>query len=153
MDAKPAPRFSLFRISRNRDVRISSKFNTKENSVDAKITKGYNLPAKYVIHTVGPVWSGGKNNEQTLLKSCYLKSLELAAKNKIKTIAFPCISTGVYRFPKDKAATIAIAAVHEALETFPLIEKVIFVCFSKDDLALYQDLLKEKINIVEFPFF
>lgn len=111
---------------------------------DAKITKGYNLPAKYVIHTVGPVWSGGNSNEQTLLKSCYLKSLELAAKNKIKTIAFPCISTGVYRFPKDNAAEIAVAAVYEALKTFALIEKVVFVCFSKDDLALYQDLLKEK---------
>lgn len=110
---------------------------------DAKITKGYNLSAKYVIHTVGPVWSGGKANEETLLKNCYAKSLTLAAKNNIKTIAFPCISTGVYRFPKDKAAEIAVSTVQDALKNFTAIEKVIFVCFSADDLERYQNLLNK----------
>lgn len=108
---------------------------------DAKITQGYNLPAKFVIHTVGPVWSGGRSNEEVLLKSCYVRSLAIAAKNNIKTIAFPCISTGVYRFPKDKAAQIAVSAVREALKNFPTIDKVTFVCFSAPDLAIYQDLL------------
>jgi len=108
---------------------------------DAKITKGYRLSAKFVIHAVGPVWGGGKKGEDDLLKSCYQKSLQLAAEHQLKSIAFPCISTGVYRFPKERAASIAIASVQENLERCPMIEKVIFACFSLEDLALYQRLL------------
>jgi len=108
---------------------------------DAKITKGYRLPAKHVIHTVGPVWSGGQKGEDDLLKSCYVKSLELANQHEIKSIAFPCISTGVYRFPKERAARIAVATIREGFRRFTQIEKVVFVCFSSDDFALYQKLL------------
>ena len=108
---------------------------------DAKITRGYKLPAQHVIHTVGPVWHGGKNNEEALLQSCYQRSLELARKNNLKTIAFPCISTGIYRFPKDKAAQIAVHTVQECLQKMPGIEKVIFVCFSTEDLRIYEQLL------------
>lgn len=99
---------------------------------DAKITKGYNLPAKYVIHTVGPIWYGGKRNEPQLLQSCYKKSLELARQYNIKTIAFPSISTGAYGYPIEKAVPIAIHTIKEELEKFPLPEKVIFVCFTDD---------------------
>jgi len=108
---------------------------------DAKITKGYNLPAKYVIHTVGPVWSGGKRNEATLLKSCYRRSLEIAEEAGVKSIAFPCISTGIYRFPKEQAADIAVATVKDSLAGDSGIEKVIFACFSKADWTLYQERL------------
>jgi len=108
---------------------------------DAKITKGYNLPAKYVIHTVGPVWNGGKYNEPELLSSCYRKSLELAVKNKIKTIAFPNISTGVYRFPKKRAAQIAIDTVKQFLTEHPEIEEVIFTAFDDENYFIYRELL------------
>ncbi len=108
---------------------------------DAKITKGYNLPAKYVIHTVGPVWYGGNNNERELLANCYRRSLELAVNNDCKTIAFPNISTGVYRFPKDKAAEIAIKEVTEFLNKNKTIEKVFFVCFDIENYRLYSELL------------
>lgn len=110
---------------------------------DAKITKGYRLPAKHVIHTVGPVWSGGQKGEDDLLKSCYQKSLQLAFEHRLKSIAFPCISTGVYRFPKERAARIAVDAVYEGFKKYPAIEKVIFVCFSLEDALLYQGLLQE----------
>lgn len=96
---------------------------------EAKITKGYNLPAKFVIHTVGPVWKGKNNNEDELLASCYRNSLKVAVDNKIKTIAFPAISTGVYRFPLERAAKIAIAQVKKFLSENEFMEKVIFVCF------------------------
>ncbi len=108
---------------------------------DAKITKGYNLPAKYVIHTVGPVWYGGNNNERELLANCYRRSLELAVNNDCKTIAFPNISTGVYRFPKDKAAEIAIKEVTEFLNKNKTIEKVFFVCFDNENYRIYSELL------------
>lgn len=107
---------------------------------EAKITKGYKLPARYVIHTVGPVWNGGKSSEKDLLESCYLKSLALAVEYKIKSIAFPCISTGIYRFPKDKAATIAVGAVRAFLDEEPSIQQVIFCCFSMEDFKIYQEL-------------
>jgi O-acetyl-ADP-ribose deacetylase (regulator of RNase III) len=110
---------------------------------DAKITKGYRLPARYVIHTVGPVWHGGQHGEDGLLASCYRKSLDLAAKHEIKSIAFPCISTGVYGFPQERAAEIAVAEVKEHLQANPAIEKVLFVCFLREDFAIYQRLLKE----------
>ncbi len=108
---------------------------------DAKITRGYKLPAKHVIHTVGPVWRGGTHNEEALLKNCYRRSLEIARDNNLKIIAFPCISTGVYRFPKDKAARIAVQAVKDFLKNMPSIEKVIFVCFSSEDKEDYEKLI------------
>ncbi len=108
---------------------------------DAKITKGYHLSAKYVIHTVGPVWSGGKRNEAALLKSCYERSLTIAYERGLKTIAFPCISTGVYRFPKEQAAKIAVTTVQECLQRMPEIERVVFVCFGDEDYRIYQELL------------
>lgn len=104
---------------------------------DAKITKGYNLPAKHVIHTVGPVWHGGNKGEPELLESCCRRSLEVALENDVKTIAFPCISTGVYRYPKEEACAIAVGTVKEFLAEHSEIEKVIFCCFSPDDYSLY----------------
>jgi O-acetyl-ADP-ribose deacetylase len=110
---------------------------------DAKITKGYNLPAKFVIHTVGPVWYGGNRNEAELLKSCYRRSLEVAAQHGLKTIAFPNISTGVYGYPKELAALMAIKTVQKFLEENPLPEKVIFCIFGKDNLEIYKGLIGE----------
>jgi O-acetyl-ADP-ribose deacetylase (regulator of RNase III) len=107
---------------------------------EAKITKGYNLPAKYVIHTVGPVWQGGKQGEEEKLASCYRNSLKLAIKNKIKSIAFPSISTGAYGFPIEKAASIALRNVKKFLEENNTIEEVIFVLFSERDFQIYQNL-------------
>jgi O-acetyl-ADP-ribose deacetylase (regulator of RNase III) len=105
----------------------------------AKITKGYNLPAKFVIHTVGPVWYGGKNNEAKLLEDCYTNSLLLAKEKRLKSIAFPSISTGAYRFPIELACPIALRAVKSFLEKNPaLFEKVTFVLFSEEDLIVYQ---------------
>jgi len=98
---------------------------------EAKITKGYNLPAKYVIHTVGPVWNGGKYEEENLLARCYKNSLRLAIENKIKSIAFPAISTGVYRFPLELATKIAIREVKDFLSNNDTFEKIIFVCFDE----------------------
>lgn len=109
----------------------------------AKITKGYNLPAKYVIHTVGPVWRGGKNKESELLKSCYISSLELAKENGIKTIAFPAISCGVYGFPIDKAAEIAVSAVEEFVKNYELFESIIFIDINTNVIEEY----KRNLNI------
>ena len=109
---------------------------------EAKLTKGYNLPAKFVIHTVGPVWRGGDYREDDLLASCYQKSLELAVKNNIKSIAFPSISTGAYGFPFERASKIAVDTVRQFLETDDTIEQVIFVCFSDSDYAGYKEILK-----------
>ena len=109
---------------------------------EAKITKGYNLPAKYVIHTVGPVWNGGKYNEENLLASCYNKSLKLAEENNITSIAFPAISTGVYRFPLELATKIAIREVSNFLEKNDNLEKVIFVCFDERTYEAYDKYLK-----------
>lgn len=99
---------------------------------EAKITKGYFLPAKWVIHTVGPVWQGGQKGEDSLLASCYRKSLELAREYTIKTIAFPAISTGAYNFPIDRAAEIAVAEITKFLQKNELPEKVFLVCFNKE---------------------
>lgn len=110
---------------------------------DAKITKGYQLPAKYVIHTVGPVWGGGARGEDNLLVSCYRKSLELATAHGLKSIAFPCISTGVYHFPQERAATIAVREVRSFLEENPSLERVVFVCFLEEDFGIYQRLLQQ----------
>jgi O-acetyl-ADP-ribose deacetylase len=110
---------------------------------DAKMTKGYNLNAKYIIHTVGPVWYGGANGEHELLASCYQKTLKLAKENKLKTIAFPGISTGVYGFPKDQAALIAVTETERFMEKNSYPEKVCFVAFDEDNLKLYQNLLNQ----------
>ncbi len=105
---------------------------------DAKITKGYRLPAKYVIHTVGPVWRGGNAGESALLASCYRRSLEVAQENGVKTIAFPAISTGVYGYPLDKATEVAVTAVRNFLKDQQSLIEVIFCCFSKRDLSEYE---------------
>src|SRR5687767_14895727 len=108
---------------------------------EARITRGYDLPAKHVIHTVGPVWNGGTHGEDELLASCYRNSLALAAQNGIKTIAFPAISTGVYRFPPDRAARIAVREVRSFLRDNPSVEKVIFVCFGSYAREAYEQAL------------
>jgi O-acetyl-ADP-ribose deacetylase (regulator of RNase III) len=108
---------------------------------EARITAGYNLPARWVIHTVGPIWHGGKHGEDDLLASCYRNSLALAVQHGIKTIAFPCISTGAYRFPFERATRIAVSEVGEFLDREKSIEKVIFVCFLKGDYEGYQKVL------------
>lgn len=105
---------------------------------EAKITQGYRLPAKHVIHTVGPVWQGGKQNEPQLLAACYKNSLQLAATAGLRSIAFPCISTGVYGFPNDLASQIAVQTVGEFIATNPVFDEVVFCCFSAEDLQLYQ---------------
>jgi O-acetyl-ADP-ribose deacetylase len=104
----------------------------------AKATKGYNLPAKHVIHTVGPVWRGGNANEEEQLASCYRTCLELAARLEVKSIAFPAISTGVYGFPKQRAAEIAVAQVQTHSEGM---EKLLFVCFDEETATIYRRLL------------
>ena len=108
---------------------------------DAKITKGYNLPSEYVIHTAGPVWNGGSENEPELLKSCYKKSFEAAQENGLHSIAFPCISTGVYRFPKEIAAEIAVETVKEVCSNNSSVESVKFICFSRNDYKIYESLV------------
>jgi O-acetyl-ADP-ribose deacetylase (regulator of RNase III) len=105
---------------------------------EARITKGYKLPAQWVIHTVGPVWQGGTHGEDDLLASCYRSSLALAEKHAVQTIAFPSISTGVYGFPIERAARIALAEVHAALQHMPGCSEVRFVCFGTRDYAVYQ---------------
>ncbi len=108
----------------------------------AKMTKGYQLKARHVIHTVGPVWNGGHRGEPDLLRGCYINSLKLAAASDLKSIAFPCISTGVYRYPADLAAKVAIESVREFVATPSSIECVIFCCFSEQDKERYEQLLK-----------
>ena len=109
----------------------------------AKLTKGYDLPAQYVIHTVGPVWNGGRHGEDDLLASCYRNSLAVAEEHGIKAIAFPCISTGVYGFPFERAADIAVREVRSHLKGKTGIERVIFVCFLRRDFDCYERLLNQ----------
>jgi O-acetyl-ADP-ribose deacetylase (regulator of RNase III) len=109
---------------------------------DAVITTGGNLPAKYVIHTVGPVWNGGNKNEKKLLASCYMNTLLLAEQHAIKTIAFPNISTGIYRFPKEEAATIAVSTVQQFAAEYQSVDGIIFVCFDEENYAIYNQLIK-----------
>ncbi len=104
---------------------------------EAKITQGYRLPARFVIHTVGPVWNGGGQGEEGLLASCYRRSLELAEAHDVRTIAFPSISTGVYRFPVDRAAAIAVATVRAWLAEHALPEQVTFCCFGEAAVAAH----------------
>jgi len=105
---------------------------------DAKITKAYRLPARYVIHAVGPIWHGGNAGEDELLASCYRRALELCQANALSSLAYPAISTGVYRFPADSAAGIAVASVVGALAEAPDVTKVIFCCFSRDSANLHE---------------
>jgi O-acetyl-ADP-ribose deacetylase (regulator of RNase III) len=112
---------------------------------DAKITKGHRLPAGNVIHTVGPVWHGGHRGEADLLASCYRRSLEIVRKNRLRSVAFPSISTGVYGYPFEEAATVAVRTVSEFVEAEPsAFDEVIFCCFSAGDLAVYRRLLGDK---------
>jgi O-acetyl-ADP-ribose deacetylase len=106
----------------------------------AVITTGGNLPARYVIHTVGPVWNGGDKNERQLLKDCYINSLQIALGHKLKAVAFPNISTGIYHFPKEMAANIAIDAVR-GFEEIIFFDKILFVCFDEENYGLYSKLL------------
>jgi O-acetyl-ADP-ribose deacetylase (regulator of RNase III) len=108
---------------------------------ETKITNGYQLPASYIIHAVGPVWSGGNHGEAELLASCYRNSLKLAAEHRCRTIAFPCISTGIYGYPVEEAAAIATATVKAELENESSIDEVIFCCYSDNDLSVYKKVL------------
>ena len=104
---------------------------------DVRLTKGYHLPAKHVIHTVGPVWQGGNHGEDELLAACYRHSMSMALRNQIRSIAFPAISTGIYRFPLERAASIAADEVDRFLGTYPEFDRVIFCCFGKAALDAY----------------
>ncbi|MBO9565044.1 MAG: O-acetyl-ADP-ribose deacetylase [Niastella sp.] len=111
---------------------------------EAVITTGGNLPARYVIHTVGPVWQGGNNRERELLSNCYRNTLTIAIEYGIKTLAFPNISTGIYRFPKAAAAAVAVATVQEFISAHPgKMETVTFVCFDEENYRLYEQLLQK----------
>ncbi len=105
---------------------------------DAKITPGFRLPARYVIHAVGPVWHGGERGEPRLLASCYRRSLELAGQHRLASIAFPAISTGVYGYPIELATRVALASVVDAAENDSALREVVFCCFSAGDLAVYE---------------
>jgi O-acetyl-ADP-ribose deacetylase len=108
---------------------------------DARITAGFGLRAKYIIHAVGPVWRGGRQGESDLLAACYRRSLELAAQQGVTSIAFPCISTGAYRYPNELAASVAVAAVNEFSKDRTSVREVTFCCFSERDLSIYRRLL------------
>jgi len=108
---------------------------------DAKLTRGYGLPARFVIHTVGPVWHGGGSGEPELLASCYRRSIEVGAANGISTLAFPGISTGVYGYPVELATEIAVATVRSSVQAFAVIREIVFCCFSAADLKIYTSLL------------
>ena len=110
---------------------------------DAKITKGYRLKAQHIIHTVGPVWNGNGRGEDDLLASCYRRSIEICEKHGLSSVAFPAISTGIYRFPADRAASIAVSTTVKALETTSAIEHVIFCCFSEENARLHQQALEK----------
>lgn len=110
---------------------------------DAKITPGFRLPARYVIHTVGPVWNGGNSREDKLLANCYRRSLELAKENAVRSIAFPSISTGVYNYPRDLAAAVALAAVREFDPGSSVLREVTFCCYSAEDLDVYLSVAPE----------
>lgn len=110
---------------------------------DAKLTNGYRLKAKYIVHTVGPVWRGGSNGEPKLLASCYRRSIEVASAKAVVSMAFPSISTGIYGYPIELAAKIAVGTVRSKVLDYPAIEEVIFCCFSLGDLAVYASALNE----------
>lgn len=109
---------------------------------EARITQGYNLTARSVIHTVGPIWRGGTHDEDDLLAGCYRHSMSLALRSHIHSIAFPAISTGVYGFPIERAAQIATEEIYRFLETYPEFDRVIFCCFSERDAKIYEDAVR-----------
>lgn len=111
---------------------------------EAVITTGGKLPAKYVIHTVGPIWHGGKNQEEEKLANCYTNSLKLAEAHQLSTIAFPNISTGVYHFPKDSAARIAVQSVKDFMQNSVEVRKVVFVCFDQENYILTKKYLEQQ---------
>ena len=113
---------------------------------DAKLTRGYRLPARYIIHTVGPVWRGGTSGEPELLASCYRRSVSLAAENGFGSIAFPSISTGIYGYPIGLAAELAVATVSLSLRQAPSVVEVVFCCFSARDLQVYERILGEQAH-------
>lgn len=110
---------------------------------DAKVTKGYRLPARHVIHTVGPVWHGGTSGEPELLASCYRRSVELAISLGARSLAFPAVSTGIYGYPKEQAARIAVSTVRAAVKGQDELEEIIFCCHSSADLAIYDAILRK----------
>jgi O-acetyl-ADP-ribose deacetylase (regulator of RNase III) len=110
---------------------------------DAKLTRGYRLPSRFVIHAVGPVWQGGARNEPALLASCYRRSLALAIEHGARTIAFPSISTGIYRYPIESAANVAVRTVRSLAPALTALEEVLFCCFSPGDLAVYERVLAQ----------
>jgi O-acetyl-ADP-ribose deacetylase (regulator of RNase III) len=112
---------------------------------EAKLTRGFRLPTRYIIHTVGPVWAEGRNGEAALLASCYRNSLAIAGAQGFRSIAFPSISTGIYGYPIAEAARIAVATVRAALPLAPQLEEVIFCCFSPGDLTIYESLLSAQV--------
>jgi O-acetyl-ADP-ribose deacetylase (regulator of RNase III) len=116
---------------------------------EARITRGYRLPARHVIHTVGPIWHGGSQGEPELLASCYRKSLALAVEHGIRTIAFPAISCGVYGYPLDQAASIAVAETERFVREHPSIESVLFVCFQDDCAAAYERALSSGTSFAD----
>jgi len=108
---------------------------------DAKLTKGYRLPAKFIVHTVGPIWRGGSAGEPEALASCYRRSLEVAASSGLATVAFPSISTGIFGYPIELAAPIVVATVRETMAMLPCVQEVLFCCFSEADLTVYQRII------------
>lgn len=110
---------------------------------EAKITSGYKLPARYVIHTVGPVWHGGNHNEKNLLASCYISTMQLALKHKLRSIAFPSISTGIYRFPIEQASRIALRVIFDFIASEESAPRVVITCFSEHDLEVYRRAYQE----------
>jgi O-acetyl-ADP-ribose deacetylase len=108
---------------------------------DAKITKGYRLKAKHIIHTVGPVWNGGERGEDELLASCYRRSMEICGKHGLASVAFPAISTGIYRFPVDRAAQVAVKTTSDTLSAAPSLRLIIFCCFSEPSAVLHEQVL------------
>jgi O-acetyl-ADP-ribose deacetylase (regulator of RNase III) len=112
---------------------------------EAKITRGHRLRARWVIHTVGPIWGGGHESEDELLANCYRRALELAVQNGVRSVAFPAISTGIYGFPLERATRIAVREVRTFLEKTPALEKVLFVCFDRRTRDCYQRILAESL--------
>ncbi len=110
---------------------------------DARITAAYQLPAKRIIHAVGPIWRGGRDGEAATLASCYRRSLQLAAEHDLRSIAFPCIGTGAYGYPPVEAASVAVTVVRAEAEALGSVEEVVFCCFSASDLAVYRQLLRQ----------
>ncbi|MCD8266809.1 MAG: O-acetyl-ADP-ribose deacetylase [Prevotellaceae bacterium] len=113
----------------------------------SKMTRAYNLPSNHVIHTVGPVWHGGSHGEAELLSSCYETALRLAEENKLQSVAFPCISTGVYGYPKQEAARVALAAISRCLMEEKYKGSVILCCFSREDAKVYEDIIQEQAGV------